>query len=108
MNFKVAGFAWDHGNRRKCQKHGVSLEAVESAFHGTLSVFPDPAHSEQEERFKAIGRTEEGRHVFIVFTFRAGEDAERLIRPISARYMHRKEIEHYEQEAAKPRNRPGR
>jgi uncharacterized protein len=35
--------------------------------------------------------------VFIVFTFRRKGD-EVLIRPISARYMHRKEVEAYEKE----------
>jgi hypothetical protein len=38
-----------------------------------------------------------GRGVFIVFTLRRKGD-EVLIRPISARYMHKKEIEAYEEE----------
>lgn len=46
---------------------------------------------------KAVGKTEEGRHVFIVFMLRIYEDAF-YIRPISARYMHRREIESYEEE----------
>ena len=53
----------------------------------------------QEQWFKAIGRTEDGREVFIMFTLRK-QDAGTLIRPLSARYMHRKEVEHYEKEAA--------
>ncbi|GLQ54201.1 hypothetical protein GCM10010862_14600 [Devosia nitrariae] len=36
-----------------------------------------------------------GRYVFIAFTIREIEGAKH-IRPISARYMHRKEIERYE------------
>jgi predicted DNA binding CopG/RHH family protein len=49
-------------------------------------VFPDPEHSNREERFKAIGRTEAGRAMLIVFTLRV-RGGETLIRPISARYI---------------------
>jgi hypothetical protein len=59
--------------------------------------FRHPAHSQSERRFRATGRTEKGRGVFIVFTLRRKGD-EVLIRPISARYMHKKEIEAYEEE----------
>lgn len=100
MNPTVAGFEWDDGNRDKCQQHGLSLAAVESLFRFPLSVFPDPAHSRQEERFKAIGRTAHGRAVLIVFTLRQRGDAT-FIRPISARYMHLKEVAYYETEIAK-------
>uniref|UniRef100_Q07QR0 BrnT family toxin n=1 Tax=Rhodopseudomonas palustris (strain BisA53) TaxID=316055 RepID=Q07QR0_RHOP5 len=95
-----AGFDWDHGNRAKCRKHGVTPAEIESLFHRAVSVVPDPAHSASEERFKAIGATDAGRMVFVVFTLRQRRDVT-LIRPISARYMHRKEIAHYEKEAAK-------
>ena len=50
-----------------------------------------------EPRMRAIGRTEAGRHVFLVFMFRTISGQTRL-RPISARYMHQKEIDHYEQQ----------
>jgi uncharacterized protein len=96
----VAGFDWDQGNQAKCEKHGLTLPEIESVFRGPLSVFPDLAHSGSEERFKAIGRTETGRMVFLVFTLRHDRDRT-LIRPISARHMHRKEIAYYEKEAAK-------
>ncbi len=49
-----------------------------------------------EPRMRAIGRTEAGRYVFLVFMFRTISNQTRL-RPISARYMHQKEIDHYEQ-----------
>ncbi len=99
MSLAVAAFDWDAGNRDKCQKHGVSIAAIESLFRNPIAVFPDPAHSDREERFKAIGRTEDGRSVLIVFTLRV-RNGETLIRPISARYMRRKESEYYEKEAA--------
>src|ERR1039458_1327515 len=96
----VAGFEWDQGNRDKCRQHGVSLAAIEGLFHGQLAVFPDPAHSGTEERFKAIGWTDEGRSVLIVFTLRKwGDDT--FIRPVSARFTHLKEVAYYEKEAAK-------
>lgn len=70
VDFGVSGFEWDDGNRDKCQQHGVSIAAVESVFFGTVAVFPDPAHSVTEERYKAISQTDEGRFVFVVFTLR--------------------------------------
>jgi uncharacterized DUF497 family protein len=106
MALAIIGFDWDRGNRVKCQRHGVSIAAIESLFRGPIDVFPDPGHSASEERFKAIGRTEDGRGVLIVFTLREHE-GETLIRPISARYMRRKEIEYYEEEAAKAAQRRG-
>lgn len=54
-------------------------------------VAPDPAHSLSERRFIAIGRCPAGRPVFVAFCFR-GE----RVRPISARYMHAREIARYE------------
>ena len=92
----VAGFDWDEGNQAKCQKHGVTLAEIESVFAGTPSIGPDVAHSTVETRFLAIGRASSGRHVFLAFTWRK-RDGARFIRPISARYMHAKEVRHYEQ-----------
>jgi uncharacterized protein len=97
-------FDWDAGNREKCQKHGLSVRDVESIFRGSLCVFPDPEHSSEEERFIGIGKTEEHRSVFVVFTLRRKGEAV-LVRPISARFMHKKEIDHYEKETAKTENR---
>ena len=44
---------------------------------------------------RAIGKTAAGRYVFLVFRpYKHGSST--LLRPISARYMHIKEIKHYE------------
>lgn len=91
----VAGFDWDDGNREKCQKHGVTIAEIESVFVGTPAIGPDAAHSTAETRFLAIGRARSGRHVFLAFTWRDRDGANR-IRVISARYMRAKEVEHYE------------
>jgi uncharacterized DUF497 family protein len=92
------GFDWDKGNRDKCQKHGVSIAEIESLFlGGTPLAGPDPAHSVAEQRFRAIGVTAQRRSLFVVFTWRRRRK-QRLIRPISARFMHRKEVEAHEKE----------
>ena len=93
----VTGFDWDRGNLEKCQKHGVEIAEIESAFRQTMAVFPDPTHSKEEERFIGIGKTNRGRNLFIAFTLRSHSN-EVLIRPISARYMHPKEVDNYEKE----------
>lgn len=100
----IAGLEWDRGNREKCQKHGVTLAAIESLFDRPVAVFPDPAHSTAEKRFKAIGRADDGRAILIVFTLRTQEDSE-FIRPVSARYMHRKEVAYYEKAIARTEDR---
>lgn len=78
----------------------MSLQDIESVFLGRVDVFPDPAHSQAETRYLGIGRAASGRHVFVAFTLRI-RDGLRLIRPISARYMHDKEVKHYETQTAK-------
>lgn len=100
----IAGFDWDAGNSEKCSKHGLAADDIEAALRGALALFRDHVHSQAEERFKAIGRTDAGRHVLIVFTLRQRGEAA-FIRPISARYMHAKEIAHYEKEAARAAQR---
>lgn len=90
------GFDWDVGNRGKCRKHGVSVDEIEALFLGAARVGPDPRHSRDEVRFRAVGRSGTGRAIFVVFTWRT-RDGRRLLRPISARYMHGKEAEAYEE-----------
>ena len=93
----IAGFDWDKSNRQKCRKHGVSVAEIESLFEQPLVILPDVAHSRTENRLRAVGKTETGRHVFLIFTVRR-RNGKNYIRPISARYMHRKEVAHYEKE----------
>ena len=88
-------FDWDEGNLGKCQKHGVSRVEIEDALTGEPRVVPDSYPVDIEPRFRAIGITKEGRHVFVAFTFR-DKNGRMAIRPISARYMHAKEVQHYE------------
>jgi uncharacterized DUF497 family protein len=97
VNATVSGFDWDDGNRAKCQAHGVSPAEVEALFDRPLLIIPDEAHSRDERRLRAIGKTARGRSVFVAFTVRE-RDGKHLIRPITARYMHRKEVVSYEKD----------
>jgi uncharacterized DUF497 family protein len=99
VDLLVSGFDWDDGNRRKCQKHGLSIEEIEALFADAPRIAPDPRHSVAEDRLIAIGRAKTGRPVFVAFTLRT-KDKRRLIRPVSARYMHAEEIEAYEKESS--------
>jgi uncharacterized DUF497 family protein len=90
---KTAGFDWDDGNWPKCGKHGVTQTEIEEVLLNTPAVMPDP-HPE-EPRMRAIGKTSAGRYVFLVFMIRQFND-QFFLRPISARFMHQKEIDHYE------------
>src|SRR5437016_2180225 len=93
---EFTGLEWDDGNREKCRKHGVETVSIEQLFVRGLIVLPDEGHSQGEQRFRAVGRTAEGRGMFVVFTLRQrGRDL--LIRPVSARYMHEKEVQRYEE-----------
>ena len=93
----VEGFEWDKGNAEKNLKHGVEQLEIEQVFFSPPSVvFPDARHSSGENRWMLFGKTFSGRHLLVVFTLRA-----RLIRPISARPMNKKEIQFYEEETKK-------
>lgn len=51
---RVSGFDWNQANREKCRKHGVSIAGIEELFAGTVMVFPDAVHSDQEQRYRAV------------------------------------------------------
>lgn len=89
---EIAAFDWDSGNWPKCGKHGVSREEIERLFlEGQARVAPDVKHTTPtESRHIAAGRVD-GRALFVAFALRG-----KLIRPISARYMHAKEASSYE------------
>ncbi|MCM2313218.1 MAG: hypothetical protein NDI84_17650 [Steroidobacteraceae bacterium] len=87
MQARIAGFEWDTGNRSKCTRHGVTIAEIESVFGG-------------EVHFLGIGRTALGRYVFTAFTLRQ-RGGETWLRIISARFMHAREIRHFQKEAAR-------
>ena len=88
----VTGFQWDDGNATKnWSKHAVSQSECEQLFFNSpLVLASDPDHSVREARWFALGRTDAGALLLVVFTLRGT-----LIRVISARPMSRREREVY-------------
>jgi uncharacterized protein len=78
---ECVGFQWDDGNAGKSlEKHGVhDGECEEIFFNHPLIVGEDEEHSEDEPRGLALGQTNGGRYLFLVFTVR-----NQLVRVISA------------------------
>lgn len=96
---EAIGFDWDEGNLDKSLlKHDVAFwEAEEAFFNRPFVVRADVEHSVEESRFYALGNTDAGRPLFLVFTLRGP-----LVRVISARDMTRREraaYRHHEEEA---------
>ena len=88
------GFDWSGGNAEKhWQRHGVAPSEAEQVFLNMPLVWGDDrAHSGTEPRFYALGRTDEGRELFVAFTMRG-----RRLRVVSARDMSRRERRVYRQ-----------
>ena len=87
------GFQWDEGNIDKnLLKHQVhNWECEQIFFNEPLIILDDPKHSLSEKRWAALGQTDAGRLLTIIFTKR-----DKLLRVISARDMNRKEKKFYE------------
>jgi len=103
MDLRTGGFDWDEGNRAKCQKHGLSMAQIEALFACGPRIAPDRKHSADEDRSIAVGRIA-GRPVFRGLhdpdPGQQDKDKRRFIRPVSARFMHAKEVAAYEEESA--------
>ncbi|MGH9786092.1 MAG: BrnT family toxin, partial [Terriglobia bacterium] len=75
------------------KRHQVSQTEAEQIFlNRPVVIGSSRAHPESELRFFALGRTDAGRLLVIVFTLRGS-----LLRVISARPMSRRERRKYEQ-----------
>jgi len=92
-------FVWDESkNRLNRRKHGVSFEEAKTVFYDEKTIqFPDPDHSQQEDRFLMLGMSYWLRILMVCHCFREDDS---VIRIISARKATRKEIERYEEEQA--------
>jgi hypothetical protein len=90
----LEGFEWDAGNSDKnWLRHGVRQTEAEQALLNTpVVVEATTKHGSSEPRFVALGRTDTGRFLTLVFTVRA-----RRIRVISARAMSKAERRIYGQ-----------
>ena len=86
-------FEWDKGNIFKnFKKHNVTnQEAEEIFFNQPFIVIEDKKHSSDESRFQSLGKTNQNRKLFLVFTIRKNK-----IRIISIRDMNKKEVKIYE------------
>ena len=87
------GFDWDDGNEFKnYDKHNVLYSECEQIFFNIpLLIADDFAHGDDEDRFLALGRTDQSRKLYLVFTIR-----KKLVRVISARDMTKNERREYE------------
>lgn len=90
------GFEWDqHNIEKNWAKHRVTpLECEQIFFNHPLVMADDIHHSQTEQRFYVLGRTDLDRKLFVVFTIRSNR-----IRVISARDMNRKEKRSYKEYA---------
>jgi len=91
---EVMGFDWDEGNLYKNEiKHGLHWSEIEEIFFNQpLLIYEDRKHSLEECRCYALGKTDEEKPLFVVFTLRGDR-----IQVISARKMNRKERRIYEE-----------
>jgi hypothetical protein len=84
---------WDESkSRTNRRKHGVAFEQASALFRQRddyLEIFDD-AHSDEEDRFIAIGRVAEG-VILVVYTERDDE----TVRLISARWATKREAQLY-------------
>ena len=96
----AAEFEWDRGNIEKnWERHRVAyVECEEVLLGGQFIIAKDTAHSTEEDRYRVLGKTDEGRILFLAFTLRGGR-----IRVITARDANKKERKAYE-EAEKSAN----
>lgn len=91
---KPLTFEWDKGNTDKnLIRHGVTDKESEEVFSNKpLLIHKDIKHSKVEERFQALGRTDQGRKLFLSFTIRKDK-----VRIISSHDMSRRERRMYEE-----------
>lgn len=88
-------YDWDKNKAvANLSKHGVSFEEAKTVFNDPLYVdFYDPDHSFGEHRFILLGKSAQGRLLFVSYTER-----NKGIRLISAREATLSERKAYEQE----------
>lgn len=68
----VVGFEWDEANEEHIAQHGVTREEAEETFYDPARLRVDVYSTAIERRRDLLGRTEQGRLLFVVYTRRAG------------------------------------
>ena len=77
---------WDKNkNINNIIKHKVSFEEASTIFINDFMEIPDIEHSQEEERFIALGVSSCNRELFVSYCYRIKIDNEEVIRIISAR-----------------------
>ena len=86
----ILRFTWDPAkDRSNRRKHGVSFAEASSIFHNLpIEVFHDPDHSTEEERYIAVGFSDQSRLLLVVH---CENPSGTELRIISARKATRKE-----------------
>ena len=89
----LISFEWDDSNQHKSwKKHGIARQEAEQVFMcSPLLVYDDEKHSDVESRYYVLGKTQENKKLFVVFTIRNNK-----LRIVSARIMSRVERKIYE------------
>ena len=90
-------FTWDARKAAgNLEKHGVSFEEAATVFADPEALeWEDMEHSHQENRFKRLGISMQGRIVILVYSYRRMKDGKETIRIITARRASPKEREAY-------------
>lgn len=79
MVIKIHSFEWDEHNTWKPLRQGIEIDEVESVFYNRPIKFLNTRSNRQI----ALGRTDEGRFLAVVFQIKSSG----TIRPITARDM---------------------
>lgn len=87
-------FEWDENkNQINKQKHGIAFEEAQTVFYDEQALLEyDELHSENEDRFRILGRSDEGKILLVVHCIRE----ETIIRIISSRKATAREKAGYE------------
>ena len=87
-------FDWDKNKAKKnLSKHQISFDEAQTVFKDPLFIdFYDPDHSEDEERYLIVGKSNQGNLLIVSYTER-----ESSIRIISARKVTKAERKAYEE-----------
>lgn len=78
------------------KNHRVGFDEAQTVFDDDFAMYiPDDAHSLDEARFRCLGRSSQGRLLFVVYT----EPEPNLLNIISARELTRREQKDYESQS---------
>ena len=91
---KIIGVIWlDQFVEKLLTKHGVAQYEVEDIFYGHSHIEKvGRGHVQGENLYRALGQTEDGRYLTVIFVFKRSEQKALVI---SARDMDRKERKRY-------------